>query len=81
MRAVFGVVSLLVVLALVGMLASRQLQATRAPLAAIPGADAASMPAASNARDQARQVQQQVNAEVAKALEQGAAARRDEADK
>ena len=81
MRAVFGVVSLLVVLALVGMLASRQLQATRAPLAALPGADAASVPAASNARDQARLVQQQVNAEVAKALEQGAAARRDETDK
>ena len=81
MRAVFGVVSLLVVLALVGMLASRQLQATRSPLAALPGADAASVPAASNARDQARLVQQQVNAEVAKALEQGAAARRDETDK
>lgn len=80
MRAVFGVVSLLVVLAVVGLLAARQLR-TAAPIVAMPGAANASTPAASNVRDEARQIQQQVGADVAKALEQGAAARKEEADK
>ena len=74
MRAVFGVVSPLVVLALVGFVASRQLRASG--LAA--GGAAAS---AATGNRQAAQIQQQVSQDLAKALEQGAAARKEEADK
>jgi len=77
MRAVFGVVSLLVVLAIVGVLASRQLRATGQGLAAGPASGAT----ASTVREQAQQVQQRVQSDVAKAIEAGAAARGDEAGK
>jgi len=80
MRAVFGGVSLLVVLAVVALLAARQLK-TAVPVVAVPGVGAASMPASGNVLQQVQQVQQQVGADVAKALEQGAAARDQEADK
>ena len=74
MRAVFGVVSLLVVLAIVAVVASKQLRAggqvpAMAPgTTASPGADAGGV----NARDQAQQLQQKARDDVAKALEQGA---------
>lgn len=71
MRAVFGVVSLLVVLGIVGFTASRQLRSTG--LAAGPSASAAP-------GTQPRQIQQKVADEMTKAIEQGAAARRSEAD-
>jgi hypothetical protein len=77
MRAVFGIVSLLVVLAIVAVLAKKQLQAVNSAVATVA-------PAASGGTvvEQSRQLQQQVKANVAKALEQGAAAaRKDEADK
>ena len=76
MRAVFSVVGLLVVLAIVGLVAKKQLQATGQGIVAVA-------PAASggNVVEQSRQLQQQVKSDVAKALEQGAAARKDEADK
>ena len=76
MRAVFSVVGLLVVLAIVGLVAKRQLQAAGQGVAAVA-------PAASggNVVEQSRQLQEQVKSDVAKALEQGAAARKDEADK
>ena len=80
MRAVFGVISLLVVLAVVGLLASRQLRTAGLAGAVQPHAGGAAASAATP-REQARQVQQQVAADVAKALEQGTAARRDDADK
>ena len=80
MRAVIGGVALLVVLAFVALLAARQLK-TAVPVLAVPGAGAASTPVSSDARAQVQQTQQQVGAEVAKALEQGAAARNAEADK
>ncbi len=80
MRAVFGVVSMLIVLAVVAFLAARQLKSA-APRVAAPGAAAASAPLSGNVGEQLRQVQQQVGADVAKALEQGAAARKEEADK
>jgi hypothetical protein len=80
MRAVFGAVSLLVVLALVAFLAARQLKSA-APIVAVPRADAASTPTPGNVAEQVRQAQQQVGADVAKALEQGAAARNEQADK
>jgi len=74
MRAVFGVVSLLVVLAFVGFTLSRQLRAT-----GLAGRGAAASAAVSN--QQAAKVQQQVAEDITKALEQGAAARKDEAEK
>ena len=74
----FGIASLLVALAVVGLLASKQLRSARvAPVAA-----GASMPvgAGGNAREQAQQVQDKVVSDLNKAMEQGAA-RREEADK
>ena len=75
MKLVFGIVSLLIVLAVVGKLASTQLSAVRGSSAA-PDGDAAttSVPA------QSRRLQEQVTTDVTKALEQGAAARREAAD-
>ena len=73
MKALFGVVSLLVVLAIVGLMAAKQLRAVSAPIAAAPGGAAAS----GSVRDEARQTQQQVAADVAKALQQGAKAHQD----
>ena len=80
MCAVFGVVSLLVVLAIVGLLASRQLKAVGAPRAqatgqALPGA-ASAAGLAGNVREQSQQVQRQVADDIAKAMAQGA--RKDE---
>ena len=82
MRAVFGVVSLLVVLAVVGVLVTKQLKATSravssAAVQAAPGA--ASVAPAGTVREQSQQLQQQVTSDVAKALEQGA--RKDEGEK
>ena len=76
MRAVFGVVSLLVVLAIVGVLASKQLRAVDSSVATV--APAAS---AGTVVEQSRRLQQQVESDVAKALAQGAGARKDEADR
>lgn len=64
MRAVFGVVGLLIVVAMVGLIARSQLQATRA----VPAAAAAS-----SVRAQSQQLQRQVADDVTKALSQGAA--------
>jgi hypothetical protein len=75
MRAVFGVVSLLVVLAVVGLLASRQLRAGAGPLAGLPAASGVTVKA------QSQQMQQKVAEDIAKAMEQGAAARREDAEK
>jgi hypothetical protein len=75
MRAVFGVVGLLVVLAIVALVAKKQLQATGQAVSAVA-------PAASggNVAEQSRQLQKQVQSDITKALEQGAA-RNDEAGK
>ena len=78
MRAVFGLVSLLVVLALVGLLASKQLKGSA--LSAMPPGVAASAPngmtqpsaAPTTAREQSQRIQEQVRGDVTKALEQGA---------
>ena len=86
MRAIFGVVSLLVVLAVVGVLAMKQLKAVDKSVgASLPpaqgGAETAAPAApASTVRGQSQQVQQRVVGEVDKALEQGAA-RSEAADK
>lgn len=79
MRAVFGVVGLLVALGVVGLLAVKQLRATgqavgaALPAAAAPGASAVTV------REQSRQLQQKIQSDVTRMLEQGAASRRDEA--
>ena len=84
MRAIFGVVSLLVVVAIVGLLASRQLKAVNSSVAsaaaqAVPtGASAAPAPTGT-VREQSQQLQQRVANDVVKAMEQGA--RKDESDK
>ena len=74
MRALFGVVSLLVVLAVISHLVTKQLGANR--LAVAPS----SSPASATVREQSQQVQDRVRTDVTKALEQGAA-RTGEADK
>jgi len=78
MRALFGVVSLLIVLAIVGIAAKKQLQAVGNLGAAMPPAqssgDATTVaPAASTVRAQSQQLQQRVADDVNKALQQGAA--------
>ncbi|MGY4828884.1 hypothetical protein ACVNIS_09935 [Sphaerotilaceae bacterium SBD11-9] len=68
MRILFGVASLLVVLAVVGFVASRQLKTLRVPVTA----QAASGATVVNQREQAHQLQEQVQRDLNKALEQGA---------
>jgi len=65
MRAVFGVVGLLIVVAMTGLIARSQLQSRQAIAAAAL--------AASSVREQSQQLQRQVADDVAKALSQGAA--------
>jgi hypothetical protein len=82
MRMLFGVVGLLVALAIVGLLAVKQLRATgQAVSAALPAAagPVASGASAATVREQAQQIQQKVKADVTRLLEQGAASRREEA--
>jgi len=88
MRALFGVVSLLVVLAVVGILATKQLKAvgqlsTTATSPTPGGGPPASAAAATNVtvREQSQQLQQRVGSDVKKALEQGAVTRGDESQK
>jgi Sec-independent protein translocase protein TatA len=86
MRAAFGVISLLVVLAIVGIVAMKQLKTVNSSVgASLPPAQsgtetAAAEPAASNVAAQSRQLQQRVADDVAKAVQQDAA-RKEEADK
>jgi len=75
MKALFGAVSLLVVLAVVGMIATRQLKAV-APAAASPSASEA---APTTVHERSIQIQEKVRSDVNRALEQGA--RKDENDK
>ncbi len=78
MRAIFGVVSLLVVLAIIGILAKKQLQAVHNVGASLPPAQTSAdgtptaAPAASTVRAQSQQMQQRVVDDVNKALQQGA---------
>ena len=87
MRALFGVVSLLVVLAIVGLIVVKQLKAVGRVGAQPPSADATGVPLApamsgsGNVREQAAQLQNQVADDVAKALNQGAAAGRVDTEK
>jgi len=88
MKAMFGMVSLLIALAIVGFLAARQLK-TAAP-SATSGATAAAaatagvalpgVAASGTVREQSQQIQQKVKDDVAKALQQGVEARKDTPD-
>jgi hypothetical protein len=82
MRAILGVVSLLLVLAVVGTLAMKQLKAVdRTVGSSLPPAQAGTDSAAAAApASAARTSAQRVGAEVVKSLEQGAA-RSEAADK
>ena len=81
LRALFGVVGLLLALAVVGIVAVKQLNAVGRSVgsAAQVGADASAAPqtpaAASTGTwvEQSKQIQDKVRSDVAKALEQGAA--------
>ena len=70
MRAMFGVVSLVIVLAVVGILASRQLKAVHGTPSTVPP-PSATAPAA-DVREASQHLQQRVADDVAKALQQGA---------
>ena len=87
MRAVFGVVSLLIAVAVVGILGARQLKEMRgAGASAMPQLESGTTPAPALAaasatpREQSQQLQQRVRNDVIKALEQGAT-RKDESEK
>lgn len=78
MKAIFGVVSLLLVLAIVGLLASRQMKATTVH---VPRAASSPEGVPAMARQQVpEQVQEQVRDELNRALQQGAQ-RREEAER
>jgi len=74
MRALFSLVGLLAVLAIVGLIAKKQLQAVAPSVApsVAPGA-APSTGAAPTVQEQSRGVQQKVLQDVNRALDQGAA--------
>lgn len=67
MRALFGWLGLVVVLAIVGLVANKQLAATRAvapSLQTAPGAGAPASAPTATVRDQGQQIQQQVRQQV-----------------
>ena len=82
MRAIFSVVSLLVVAAVVGLLVVKQLKSA-APLGAaeVSRAGASAPTSSGTPAQQSQQLQERVRNDVAQALEQAAAARKEEADK
>jgi hypothetical protein len=71
MRAIFGVLGLLMALGIVGWLAKIQLASTRqsVPSLAVPGVEPASAPA-TTVREQSQQTQQQVRQSVEAAMQQ-----------
>jgi hypothetical protein len=86
MKALFGVVSLLVALAIVGLIAVRQLKAVGAVggVATTTEAGVPNVPetaGSGNVRERAVQLQQRAAEDVAKALSEGAAARREATEK
>jgi hypothetical protein len=85
MRALFGVVSLLVVLAIVGLIGVKQLTAVgHVAATSTPQPDVAQVPAMSGSgtvNEQAVQLENKVANDVVKAMNQGAQARQDEAEK
>jgi hypothetical protein len=81
MKGLFGLVSLLIALAIVGFIAVKQLRSV-GQVSVVPSGDVNKVsPGGGTVREQSQQLQQKVRGDVVKALEQGAAARKDEADK
>ena len=75
MRAIFGVLSLVLVLGTVGWLSKTQLTSTRQtmPSLATPGGNLSSVPAsapAATVREQSQQMQQQIKQSVEAAMQQ-----------
>ena len=73
MRAVFGLVGLVVVLAVVGVLAKKQLSAVRTPvpsLQTVPVGSAGAPASAATVRDQSQQIQQQVKQQMEGLMQQ-----------
>lgn len=82
MKALFGGVSLLVALAIVGLVAVRQLKAIgQSGRPAATGAGLPPMSASGTVGQQARQLEKQVADDVVNAMNRGAAAREDASDK
>jgi hypothetical protein len=87
MKAMFGMISLLVALAIVGLLAVKQLRSAAPSVAAGSNSSAAAaaaagvalprMAASGTVREQSQQIQNKVKDDVAKALQQGVEARKD----
>ena len=69
MRIIFGVLGLLIVVAIVGMLAKRELQAVRA-IAPANAAASAAVPTGTPAQ-QSKELQRQIGSDIDKALQQG----------
>ena len=71
MRAIFGVLGLVVALGIVGWLAKTQLASTRqaVPSIALPGVEPVNAPAAT-VREQSQQIQQQVKQSLEAAMQQ-----------
>ena len=77
MRAVFGLVGILVVMAIVAILMKQNLQATRSEGTAgsppaVEGVKVPQVDTSKNVREQSQQIQQQVQTELNQALQQGA---------
>ena len=71
MRGVFGMVGLVVALAIVGVLAKKQLASTRSVVPSLQVPDAASVPAPTGTvREQSQQVQQQYKQALEAAMQQ-----------
>ena len=75
MRTIFGVIGLLMVLAIVGLIAKSQLTSTRQaiPVLAVPGAAAsegANTTPAANVKEQSQQIQQQYKQALDNAMQQ-----------
>ncbi len=64
MRAIFGIISLLLVLVIVGSLVKKQLSVQTAPLQNLPAPTNTPTAPNANVRDQSQQIQQQVKQAV-----------------
>jgi hypothetical protein len=85
MKATFGLVSLLIALAIIGIVINKQLKAVgKVPVVAADGRVSQGSAASGSVREQSQQLQEKARSDVVKALEQGAAqgaARQDDAGK
>ena len=85
MKALFGVVSLLVALAIVGLIAAKQLKAVgKVGSPATTGEGVPAVPQMSGSgtvRDQSRELQNKIANDAIKAMNQGAEARQAESEK